>query len=712
MLTPRQQATLIALCRRMVPLPDDPDPSAARLARAVEVRLEGMEAEPRSRVGMLLAVMDAPAAGLLNAFRPRGFADMPAARQDAWLRGWELSPLPLFRTAFQALRRLVLSTHYADPATFPGIGYRGPLHTRAPEVPWEGPLPGAARDDEPIARQDVGPRAARIIPIRPQLDLLADPTVSSVIEGARLRSETRVRAGVCVVGSGAGGAVVAARLAEAGHDVVVLEEGGYWRPGQFTEREGEMTARLYAEGGMRATEDLAVPVVQGRAVGGGTTVNWLVMFRTPDWVLDEWAAEHGAVGMRPADLAPVFDRVEEETHTRLVPDDAHNPPNRALLEGARALGWSAHAVRVNAHGCVRSGFCGLGCRYGARRAAADVYVPAALAAGARLFTDVRVERVEVAERGAGAPLKRVHAEVLDRETGAPRGRLTVEAPVVVLAAGAVGTPALLQRSGMGGGGVGRYLRLHPTTVVFGRYGREMYGAGGIPLSTVCDEFLRGSDGYGFWIETPPLYPGLGAAALPGFGASHRGLMEALPHLGPMVVLVRDGADRSMSQGDVTVDRTGRPRIRYRLGHPERSRLLRGMDAAARMHFAAGAEEVSTLHTRACRLRSPAELKSMALRPSGPNELGVLSAHVNGTCRMGTDPATSGCTPDGERHGVPGVYVADGSLLPTAPGVNPQETIMALATVVADRIAARHPAGRAGGASTLHPGGNGALATSS
>ena len=715
MLTQRQQATLVALCRRMVPLPDDPDPSAARLARSVEVRLGGLEAEPRRRVGGLLSMMDSPAAGLLSALRARGFADLPAERQDAWLRRWELSPIPPVRTAFQALRRLVLSTHYADPATFAGIGYRGPLHTRAPEVPWEGPLPGAARDDDPIARQDVGPRAARIIPIRPQLDLLTDPTVSSIIEGTRLRSETRVRAGVCVVGSGAGGAVVAARLAEAGHDVVLLEEGGYWRPEQFTEREGEMTARLYAEGGTRATDDLAVPLLQGRSVGGGTTVNWLVMLRTPDWVLDEWATEHGAGGMRPADLAPIFDRVEEETHTRPVPDDAHNPPNRMLLAGARALGWSAHPVKVNAHNCVRSGFCGLGCRYGARRAAADVYVPAALAAGARLFTDVRVERVEMAEQGGGAPLKRVHAAVLDRETGAQRGRLTVEAPVVVLAAGAVGTPALLQRSGMGGGGVGRFLRLHPTTAVFGRYGQEMYAAGGIPLSTVCDEFQRGSDGYGFWIETPPFYPALSAAALPGFGAAHRGLMESLPNMTSMIVLVRDGADRSASQGSVMVDRAGRARIRYRLGPVERGKLLRGMDAAARMHFAAGAEEVSTLHTRACRLRSPAELKSMALRPAGPNQLGVLSAHVNGTCRLGTNPETSGCTPDGERHGVPGLYVADGSLLPTAPGVNPQETIMALATVIADRIAARHPAGRAGSAGSVNAagssGGSGALISS-
>lgn len=712
MLTPRQQATLVALCRRMVPLPDDPDPSAARLARAVEVRLGGMDPASARRVGGLLSLMVSPASGLLNAFRPRGFADLPAERQDAWLRRWEISPLPVFRTAFQALRRLVLSSHYADPATWAGIGYRGPLHTRAPEFPWEGPLPGRATDDEPVARQDVGPRAARIIPIRPQLDLLTDPTVSSVIEGSRLRSETRVRAGVCVIGSGAGGAVAAARLAEAGHDVVLLEEGGYWRPEQFTEREGEMTARLYAEGGTRATDDLAHPLLQGRCVGGGTTVNWLVMLRTPDWVLDEWAREHGASGMRPADMAAVFDRVEEETHTRPVPGDAHNPANRVLLEGARALGWSAGAVKVNAHDCVRSGFCGLGCRYGARRSAADVYVPAALAAGARLFADVRVERVELAERGGGAPLKRVHAAVLDRETGTQRGVLTVEAPVVVLAAGAVGTPALLQRSGMGGGGVGQYLRLHPTTAVFGRYGREMYGAGGIPLSTLCDEFLRGSDGYGFWIETPPFYPALSAAALPGFGVAHRALMESLPAMSSMIVLVRDGADRAVSQGSVTLDRGGRARIRYRMGATERGKLLRGMDAAARMHFAAGAEEVCTLHTHACRLHSPAELKAMALRPSGPNQLGVLSAHVNGTCRMGTNPETSGCTPDGERHGVPGLYVVDGSLLPTAPGVNPQETIMALATVIADRIAARHPAGRAGSAGVAGAAGGSALAASS
>ena len=706
MLSPRQQATLVALCRRMVPLPDEPDPSAARLARAVEVRIGTLDAERARRAGFVLNLLDSRLAGLAGAARPSGFSALDAARQDAWLRRWELSPAPALRTAFQALRRIVLSTWYADPPNHPA-GYRAAFHLRAPELSWEGPLPGVTQQDEPVARAGGGgQRSARVISIRPQLDLLSDPEISGVVQGARLRGDTRVRAGVCVIGSGAGGAVAAARLAEAGHEVVLLEEGAFWRAEQFSERELEMMSRLYAEGGTRATDDLSIPLLQGRAVGGGTTVNWLAMLRTPDWVLDEWASDHGALGMRPADMADVFDRVEEETFARRVPDDAHNPPNRALLDGARALGWSAGAVRVNAHGCVRSGSCGLGCRYGARRGAADVYVPAALAAGARLFTDVRVERMELAERGGGSPLKRVHATVVDRETGAPRGTLVVEAPIVVVAAGAVGTPVLLQKSGMGGGGVGGFLRLHPTTAVIGRYAREMYGGAGIPLSAICDEFLRGGDGYGFWIETPPMYAGLAAASMPGFGAPHRELVEAAPNLASMIVLVRDGAERGRSSGGVTVDRAGRVRIRYRMSSADRARLLRGMEAAARIQFAAGAEEVSTLHARACRMRSPAELGTIARRPAGPNQLGVMSAHVNGTCRIGTDPRTSGCTPDGERHGVPGVYVADGSLLPTAPGVNPQETIMAIATVISERIASRHPAGRAGSA-----GSTGALVSS-
>ena len=695
-----QLTTLEALCRRMVPLPAEPDPSAARLARAVESRLAAGDPAQARQVAGLLSLIDHPATAACTGRFPGRFSALAPERQDAWLRGWETSRIPLRRTIFQALRRLIVSTYYAQPEVYAEIGYRGPLHDRAPAVAWEGPLPGENSDDEPVAR--VAPERGKVIRLTPpQLDLMADPLLRGMTEGARLGAETRVRADVCVVGTGAGGAVAAARLAEAGHDVVILEEGGYWRGEDFTELEAPMTARLYADQGARATDDLALPLVQGRSVGGGTTVNWMIMLRTPAWVLEEWAAEHGTSGMLSADLAPVFDRIEEETHTRTVPDDAHNPANRVVLDGARALGWSVAPARINARGCVRSGFCGLGCRYDAKQGTAVTHVPAALAAGARLFTDVRVDRVELAEAGGRAPLKRVHGTVLDRETGRPRGSVVVEAPVVVLAGGAVGTPAILQRSGMGGGGVGRYLRLHPTTVVMGRYGNEMYGGAGIPLSSLCDEFLRtGPGGYGFWIECPPFYPALASAALPGFGAPHRELMLGFRRSSSLIVLVRDGADKLASQGEVSVDRAGRVRIRYRVGRSERDRLRRGMKAAARLHFAAGAQEVVTLHARSCRLRSPAELPEIDRRPDGPNQLGVLSAHVNGTCRIGTDPRTSGCTPDGERHGVPGLYVADGSLLPTAPGVNPQETIMAMASVVAQRIDERHPAGRTGSAGAL------------
>ncbi|HEX8242954.1 MAG TPA: GMC family oxidoreductase N-terminal domain-containing protein, partial [Longimicrobium sp.] len=435
-LTAAQITALEALCRRIVPLPPAPDGQAAVLARAVEQRLGGIDPVQARLIATLLTVLDHPATALLTRGVPVRFSRMAPARQDAWLRGWELSRIPARRTIFQALRRLVLSTWYARPESYADIGYLGPLHDRAPALPWEGPAPGTPTDHEPIARERA---EGSFIPR--QLDVVAEPWLRQVTEGARLGSDTLVHADVCVVGTGAGGAVAAARLAEAGFDVVVLEEGGWLRGTDFTEREGEMTEALYAEKGTRATDDVSVPMLQGRAVGGGTTVNWMIMLRTRGHVLDEWASEHGTVGMSSADLAPVFDRIEAETHTRTMPEDAHNPPNRALLDGARALGWSASPARINAKGCVRSGFCGLGCRYDAKQGTAAVHVPMALEAGARLYTDVRVDRVEVTGRGGRAPLKRVHGTVLERAGGQPRGRVTVEAPVVVLAAGAVGTPA-------------------------------------------------------------------------------------------------------------------------------------------------------------------------------------------------------------------------------------------------------------------------------
>ncbi len=685
-LSPARHATLDAAARRIAPRAWPPATPAGDLTDAIETRITGMVPHKRADFELVLDLLGHPLSAFVTVGRFTPFARLDGARQDRLLERWSRSPLPPLRTVLQAVRRLVLAIHYSRPEVSRTVGYLGPLSERRPVYPWEGPVPGAATlDAEPVARAPAGAPHKVVDGARDALAWReAHRVPGRVTTGAELAGDVRLTTEVLVIGTGAGGAVAAARLAEAGREVVLLEEGGFWTAADFTEREVDMTERLYAEQGLRATEDLAVTMLQGRAVGGGTTVNWMIMLRTPDWVLDEWARDAGATGLSPAELRPVFELIEREVHARTVPDDAHSPNNRILLDGAAALGWRAGPAVINAAGCVRAGTCGFGCRYDARRGAARTWIPRALAAGARLYCDARADRIELA--GAGPRrTKRVTATLLDRAGGPPRGRLTIEAPVVVLAGGAVGTPALLLRSGLGGGGVGRWLRLHPTTAVVGRHDREVYAAAGIPLSTMCDHFLRGDDGYGFWIECPPFHPSLAAVACPGFGEGHHRVLDDFPRLAAMIALARDGADRLRSSGAVTVDRSGRTRIRYRLAPRDARTLTAAIEAAARLQLAAGAREVLTLHRDPVRLTSERDLATLRDRPMGPNDISLFSAHVNGTCRMGTDPASSGADPDGTRHGVPGLYICDGSLLPTAPGVNPQETIMALASVVAGRI---------------------------
>jgi choline dehydrogenase-like flavoprotein len=313
-----------------------------------------------------------------------------------------------------------------------------------------------------------------------------------------------------------------------------------------------------------------------------------------------------------------------------------------------------------------------------------------MSAGARLYAGARAARIEVIERysavrGNAPPRKRVTATIQDPRSREVRGQLVIEAPVVVLAAGGIGTPVILQRSGMGGGGVGRYLRLHPTTAVMGHYDRETYPLAGIPQTVICDEFIRrDANGYGFWIESPALQPALASAALPGFGHAHRVLMRQLKHTNSFIVLVRDGSGTDASLGSVMLDRRGRVRIQHRLSAADRDNLREGIEASARLHLAAGAREALSLHTPMVRATNGDGLRAMRAASVAPNRVALFSAHVNGTCRLGLNPASSGCSPTGERHGVRGLYVMDGSLLPTAPGVNPQWTIMAIASLLAER----------------------------
>ena len=678
-----QRASLAALAPCILEGAPPSAESADEFVARCDARLELLPPHRRAQLGLALDALSARTSVLLAIGKPMRFSALHAADQARCFDRWLNSSLAPLRSASHSVRRLLLAVHYARPEVTQAIGYAGPLYRRSPRVAWEGPPSGVNRADEPIARGHV------------ELPTVIAPASlpRGVIPAVAMRTDLHRTADVVVIGTGAGGAVTAARLAEAGFDVVVVESGAYRTRADFDEREAELTEQLYADGALRTTDDASVALVQGNTVGGSTTVNWMIMLRTPDFVLEQWATESGVYGMTPREMSDVFERVEREVHASAVPEDAHSANNRILLDGARSLGWKVSTAQINAVNCVRCGFCGVGCRHDAKQSTLVTFVPRALTAGATLHADAHVDRIEVRERDTGAgtpPLKRVHATVRDPYSGRPARMLTIDAPIVVVAGGAIGTPALLLRSGLGGGGVGQWLRLHPTTAVWGRYDREIVSSTGIPLTTMCDEHLRwrGTD-FGFWIETPPMHPSFTAAAMPGFGQSHRSLMSSFNQLGVLIGLTRDGAERTRSSGRVRVNRGGETSIEYALTPEDQRRVRASLSATAQLHFAAGAREVGTMHSKPIVVRSAADVDRLEEGSVGPNRIGLFSAHVNGTCRMGTDPSTSGATPEGERHGVRGLYISDGSLLPTSLGVNPQETIMAIATVLAERMAVRH-----------------------
>ena len=674
-----RRTVLDAICRTILPAAFDEsraagsflDSSRLDLATLVEQRIRSLPSRHGAGVRLVIALVSSRGFVLAMTGKPVRFSALSPDVRSALLARMETSAMPTLRTAFQALRRVVLSSWYSEPVVQAELGHLPPMTVREPVLAWEGPAGGATTSVLPTAETAVQARAR------------AHARVSS----AGLEPGRRLTADVVVIGSGAGGAVAAAILAEAGRDVLVLEEGRAWPLAERTGLERDMVPRLYAEAGARATDDLSVQVLQGRALGGSTFVNWMLMLRTPDGILADWTARWGMEGVDPASMTAVFDEIEREAAAGEVARGEHSRNNRILLDGAAKLGLEARSATINAKGCRRAGLCGLGCPWAAKQSVDETWLPRAARAGARIATGARVRKIERAgpESGTLGPLKRIVVEVSDA-SGRPSGQAIVETPLVVIAAGAVETPSLLQRSGLGGGGVGRWLRLHPTTAVAARHDEPVHAATGIPMSVVCRPADATPDDFGYWLECPPMQPGLSAVAMPGFGERHRGIMLDYARLATTIVLVRDGASGPASQGSVRTDAHGRPRLRYRVGETERATMADGIRMAARLQLAAGAREVITLHTRGEPIRSEAELDRIAAWPSGPNELCVFSAHAMGTCRIGPDPASSGCRPDGQRHGARGVYVIDGSLLPTAPGVNPQQTIMAVALVLARRLA--------------------------
>jgi choline dehydrogenase-like flavoprotein len=490
---------------------------------------------------------------------------------------------------------------------------------------------------------------------------------------SRRRSGEVIHADFCVIGAGAGGAVAAAELAEGGASVVVLEQGPAHDPDGFTARVPEMMGRLYRDGGQSATVG-APPILLplGRGLGGTTLVNSGTCFRTPAPVLERWATEFG-LELDEASLRPCFERVERALSVAEVTPELAGANAAVARRGAERLGWSHGYLRRNARGCVGSGVCAFGCPTSAKQHTGITYIPRATAAGARILTGCDVRRV-LSERGR---VRGVTARVA-------RGRaVEVRAATVVLACGTIHTPLLLERSGLPdpSGQRGRNLSLHPATAAFALMDDVVDMARGVPQSFYVDEFA--AEGIMFeGVAGPPAYA---AMSLPLTGRRHREAMARYRRLAQFGLMVSDtsrGRVRSLA---------GRPVIRYDLCRQDLQKFRAGLARLRELFGAAGAREVYlplSAGVEPERARR-ADLKLMAFHPLGTARADARRTH--------------GVT-DGELavHGVGGLYVSDGSVVPSALGVNPQLTIMALATRMAFHLLGQSPPAAGGPGHEQHP----------
>jgi choline dehydrogenase-like flavoprotein len=588
---------------------------------------------------------------LLDALRAQGFDEAPQEAREAIVHGFM----------------------DADPAALAGLGgLRALTHLLFYAIP----DPSTGRNPNWEAIGYPGPRAA------PPSAEQAPKTIAVTVPDA---GELVLTADVVVVGSGAGGGVVAGVLAGAGKDVVVLEAGAYYNEADFNQLELWAYQNLYRAGGLAATADGSVALMTGSNLGGGTTVNWTNCLRTYDWVREEWERDHGLEGLAGAD----YDRHLDAVSARIgVTDTCSDPngPNQRVLDAAAKLGIDGRAITRNAdperYDADLAGLMGFGDVTGAKLGTLKTYLQDAADAGARFVVRCRAERV-VVEGGRAAGVQGTYLDEQGRVA-----RVTVRAPQVVVAAGALDTPALLLRSGIGGPAAGDHLRLHPATAVLGFYDEPQKGWWGPPQAALSMEYADLGDGYGYLVETSHASPGVSGASLPWeTGRQHKADMARGPVSSAMVLLVRDHG-----HGRVTIDGAGNPVHHYPFTDATDQRSFRhGLRQLCILHEAAGAQEIVTLHRKKLAWTRGEDLAAFADRvhdaPLTPYDHATFSLHHMGSARMGQDPATSVADPWGQLHDTPGVWIGDASAFPTASGTNPMLTTMALAHRTAEAILA-------------------------
>jgi long-chain-alcohol oxidase len=544
-----------------------------------------------------------------------------------------------------------------------------------------GPDPGLA---DQIQISNFQPDSDRMGPLYPALAHNLQPLPDAL--PARRPKPSTISCDVVVVGSGAGGGVVAGILACAGYKVIVIEKGSYTARTNLSLLEGPSMDQMYEGYGIIATEDMATVLLAGSTVGGGSAINWSACVRTPDHVIAEWRNEHGLDLFGSKAYAEAMDIVCERMGVEMgkVPPECWNLSTAVLRQGSYELGYTVEDIPCNAPRSHNCGWCCFGCRHGHKKGTQETWLVDLVESGnGTILTGCKAIQVVHEDRGHR---RRVATGVLCQyeDDGTSDKTLFVESKVTVVACGALSTPVLLKRSRLKNPNIGKRLHLHPVVMAWGYFPNSTKMSYEGAILTAMTK-IQSKDGYGAIIQTPALHPGMFSALTPWVSSAdfkHR--MTHFSHTAHIFALARD-------MGSGTIDSKGY--IRYKLDPRDEKMLQRGIEKIIRIMAAAGAEEVGTQHHKGDCIKpksvSSHDFENFVKMAKGREIRGlsmpVCSAHQMGSCRMGVNEDSSAVDERGESWEVEGLYVADSSIVPTAIGVNPMVTIQSISYCVAQSI---------------------------
>ncbi len=606
---------------------------------------ENLEPEQQKELQQLFALLSSKLAGFSGFFGFKSFDELTNVQRENLLKKWATSTVPQLRKAFVTLKNLTGFVYLGKIANGENPNWQSLLY--------DGPLPGKPDDRDPL------------------------PCLL-------IKNNTDVSCDTLIIGSGAGGSVVAAELAKRGEQVIILEKGPYVQPAEMNQLEFPMVRKLYEKQGALMSADGGTSIFAGSCVGGGTTVNWAGSFRTPDYVLHEWATEHQNPHFTDPAYRHCFDFVEKRTGVN-SDDLHHNFQNIALQRGSEQLGYPTKIVPRNIIGSdhpdffKRQGYMGLGDPFSHKQSALVTFLEDACQHGAQIIADTEADTLAIKNN-------EVIGAYVSQQNQLGQSKFFIKAKRVMVACGSLHSPALLMRSGLQHPQLGKNLCLHPVMVVIAAYQQKSQCWYGPMMSVVNDTFSRLDGNFGFKIETPPTHLAMLGLAMPWTsGEQMKQLLLKAPYTAGFLVLCREKYG-----GEIKLNKRKRPSIAYKLHPYDLKHLLRGIEECAKIHEAAGATEIGILHNQFELYNTQSNqldqyIKRNLNKKWSTNYYPLFCAHQMSSCRMGGDNKRHPVQPDGLFRGIKNLYVADGSALPHASGANPMLSIQALSHYIVSNM---------------------------